>query len=139
MNKLTKSLMLSGLVSLPFASGLALAGDAATLVPKISVYSEYDTAEFRKRLKSRLCNSIWTIRTRAAFTLGRSCPTSKWLKDTAKAGGFSTSAQLEWDLFGGYRFEVVKDVTVDVGYLRYEYPSAGAFIPSPIPTRSTPA
>ena len=55
----------------------------------------------------------------------------KWLKDTAEVNGFSTDANIEWDIYGGYKFEIVKDVTLDVGYLRYEYPSSGAFNPKP--------
>ena len=55
----------------------------------------------------------------------------KWLKDTAYAGGFNTNANLEWDIYLGYKFEPIKDWTVDVGYLRYEYPRSGAFNPKP--------
>jgi uncharacterized protein (TIGR02001 family) len=46
-------------------------------------------------------------------------------------GGFSTKANIELDIYGGYKFEVVKDVTLDVGYLRYEYPSSSEFNPKP--------
>ncbi|APV52359.1 hypothetical protein BWI17_07950 [Betaproteobacteria bacterium GR16-43] len=55
----------------------------------------------------------------------------KWLKDTAYAGGFNTDANLEWDIYAGYKFEPIKDWTLDVGYLRYEYPRTGAFNPKP--------
>jgi uncharacterized protein (TIGR02001 family) len=48
-----------------------------------------------------------------------------------RGGGFSTSANIEWDIYGGYKFEVVKDWTVDLGYLRYEYPSSSEFSPKP--------
>ena len=67
----------------------------------------------------------------SGFYLGTFLSNIKWLKDAADAGGFSTSANVEWDLYGGYRFEVVKDVTLDVGYLRYEYPSSSDFNPKP--------
>jgi uncharacterized protein (TIGR02001 family) len=53
--------------------------------------------------------------------------------------GFTTSANIEWDIYGGYKFEVVKDWTLDLGYLRYEYPSSSDSTRSRIPTRSTPA
>jgi len=55
----------------------------------------------------------------------------KWLKDTATAGGFDTNARVEWDIYGGWRKEIYKDTTLDIGYLRYEYPSSGSFNPSP--------
>ena len=55
----------------------------------------------------------------------------KWLKDTAEVNGFSSNANIEWDIYGGYKWEVVKDWTLDLGYLRYEYPSSSEFNPKP--------
>lgn len=45
--------------------------------------------------------------------------TIKWTRD---AGG---DGDLEWDLYGGKRGEIVKDVSYDVGVLSYVYPSNG--------------
>lgn len=45
--------------------------------------------------------------------------TIKWTKD---AGG---SGDVEWDIYGGKRGELTKDVTYDVGLLGYVYPSNG--------------
>ena len=67
----------------------------------------------------------------SGFYLGTFLSNIKWLKDAADVSGFSTNANIEWDLYGGYHFEVVKDVTLDVGYLRYEYPSSSDFNPKP--------
>src|SRR5450759_2435740 len=129
MNKLTKTLLLSGLVSLPFASDLALAEDAptSTLVPKVSVYSEYEYRGISQTSEKPALQFNLDYTHPSGFYLGTFLSNIQWLTETAKAGGFSTNARVEWDLFGGYRFEVVKDVTVDVGYRRYEYPSSGAF------------
>lgn len=41
----------------------------------------------------------------------------KWLKDAGSDGS------LEIDVYGGYKYEIAKDVTVDVGALTYIYPS----------------
>ena len=49
------------------------------------------------------------------FYVGAWASTIKWIKD---AGG---GANLELDLYGGYKGEIAKDVGFDVGYLRYEY------------------
>jgi uncharacterized protein (TIGR02001 family) len=54
----------------------------------------------------------------AGFYVGTWLSTIKWIKD---AGG---GANVEWDLYGGWKNEIVKDVTLDVGVLRYQYPSA---------------
>lgn len=133
MNKLTKTLLLSGLVTLPLVSGFSYAEDAPTptLVPKISVYSEYEYRGISQTSEKPALQFNLDYTHPSGFYLGTFLSNIQWLKDTAKAGGFSTNARVEWDLFGGYRFEVVKDVTVDVGYLRYEYPSSSAFVPKP--------
>jgi len=52
-----------------------------------------------------------------AFYLGAWGSTIKWIKD---AGG---DADVEIDLYGGYKTEIAKDLTLDVGGLYYAYPS----------------
>jgi len=51
------------------------------------------------------------------FYVGAWGSTIQWLKD---AGG---DADLELDFYGGYKFEPTKGLTVDLGVLRYQYPS----------------
>jgi uncharacterized protein (TIGR02001 family) len=53
----------------------------------------------------------------AGFYVGTWLSTIKWIKD---AGG---NADVEWDIYGGYKTEIAKDLTLDVGVLRYQYPS----------------
>jgi uncharacterized protein (TIGR02001 family) len=64
------------------------------------------------------------------FYLGAWASTIKWIKD---AGG---DASAEIDLYGGYKGEIAKDVTFDVGVLTYQYPS-NKLAPAPTPPRST--
>ena len=52
------------------------------------------------------------------FYVGTWASTIKWIKD---AGG---NASVEIDVYGGYKTEVAKDLTLDVGLLQYIYPSA---------------
>lgn len=49
--------------------------------------------------------------------LGAWTSTIQWIKDS---GG---DANVELDLYGGYKGEIAKDLTYDVGVLRYQYPS----------------
>jgi uncharacterized protein (TIGR02001 family) len=49
------------------------------------------------------------------FYIGTWASTIKWVKD---AGG---SSAIEFDFYGGYKTEVAKDLTVDVGVLKYYY------------------
>jgi len=51
------------------------------------------------------------------FYVGAWASTIKWIKD---AGG---DAKVEVDLYGGYKTEVAKGLTLDVGLLQYYYPS----------------
>jgi uncharacterized protein (TIGR02001 family) len=51
------------------------------------------------------------------FYVGTWASTIKWIKD---AGG---DAKVEVDLYGGYKTEVAKDLTLDVGLLQYYYAS----------------
>lgn len=55
-----------------------------------------------------------------------------WLSDTSLA----TGAGMEWDIYGGYKGSVSKDVGYDVGILTYNYPhktlAAGAASPNTV-------
>lgn len=63
----------------------------------------------------------------SGFYIGTFLSSIKWTKEAAKSlrdSGYtiSTNNNLEWDIYGGYKFSPVKDLTLDIGYLRYEYP-----------------
>jgi uncharacterized protein (TIGR02001 family) len=53
----------------------------------------------------------------SGFYIGTWASTIKWIKD---AGG---DAGVEIDVYGGYKTEVAKGLTLDVGLLQYVYPS----------------
>ena len=130
MQDLPKALLVAGIASAGLATPLVHAEEALPSV-KLSVFSEYEyrgISQTSEKPAGQL-NIDWSHS--SGFYLGTFVSNIKWLKDAAEVGGFSTSANLEWDIFGGYKFEPVKDVSIDVGYLRYEYPSSGAFHPKP--------
>ncbi|KNZ34062.1 MAG: hypothetical protein AD742_01090 [Methylibium sp. NZG] len=54
----------------------------------------------------------------AGFYVGAWASTIKWIED---AGG---DAKIEIDLYGGYKGEITKDLSFDVGLLQYIYPGA---------------
>jgi uncharacterized protein (TIGR02001 family) len=148
MKTIAKHLAIAGAVALSLTHYQAMAQQAApvapapeaaapepapvnTLVPKVSLYSEYEYRGISQTAEKPAAQFNLDYTHTSGFYLGTFVSNVKWLKEAAKAGGFSTSAQIEWDLFGGYKFDIAKDVTLDVGYLRYEYPSSGVFHPSP--------
>lgn len=55
----------------------------------------------------------------SGFYLGAWASSIKWIRD----GGGKGSVEL--DLYGGYKLEVAKDLTLDLGFLAYVYPSNG--------------
>ena len=132
------TLSLSARAQTPAPDAAAAAAPAAaeptppwTLTPKIAIYSEYEYRGIAQSSEEPALQFNLDYAHQSGFYLGTFLSNIKWLKDTADAGGFSTSANMEWDLYGGYRFEIVKDWTLDLGYLRYEYVNSGAFNPKP--------
>lgn len=45
----------------------------------------------------------------------------RWIKEAGTAANIETKGDVELDIYGGYKGEISKDFTYDVGYLRYEY------------------
>ena len=142
MQKMPKVLLLAASTGLAMAVGIARADDkpadaAAAPTPehtftgKAALYSEYEYRGISQTSEKPALQLNLDYAHSSGLYLGTFLSNIKWLKDTAEVNGFSTSAGLEWDIYGGYRFEVVKDVTLDIGYLRYEYPSSSEFSPKP--------
>jgi uncharacterized protein (TIGR02001 family) len=57
--------------------------------------------------------------TAGSFYAGVWASNIKWIKDL----GPGSKGQMELDVYGGYKYEVAKDITLDVGALAYVYPS----------------
>lgn len=57
------------------------------------------------------------------FTLANGLYLGNW-NSSVSGNSYNNGASLEIDLYGGYRFEPVKDLTADVGFLYYLYPGA---------------
>lgn len=133
MHKMAKALAAAAVVAaLPLVPGAALAADSPhSFTGKAALYSEYEYRGISQTSEDPALQLTLDYAHASGFYLGTFVTNIKWLKDTAIAGGFSTGADIEWDIYGGYKFEVMKGWTLDLGYLRYEYPSSGAFNPKP--------
>lgn len=115
--------------SLSIASvAVALAALSAVAVPSISLAADSSVAfnagvvtdyRYRGISQSRLQPALQggVDFTAGAFYLGAWGSTIKWIKD---GGG---DANVEIDLYGGYKGEISKGVTYDIGALAYQYPS----------------
>jgi uncharacterized protein (TIGR02001 family) len=139
MQKLPKALLVAGLTGLTGYQGVALAQAPAapepapvhTFTGKVALYTEYEYRGISQTSEKPALQLTLDYAHASGFYIGTFVTNIKWLKDYADVGGFSTNANIEWDIYGGYKFEVAPGWTADVGYLRYEYPSSGAFNPKP--------
>jgi len=132
MQKLPKVLLLAGLAGLTM-SGVARADDPPehSFTGKAALYSEYEYRGISQTSEKPAVQLNLDYAHKSGAYVGTFLSNIKWLKDTAQVNGFSTKANIEWDIYAGYKFEVVKDFTLDLGYLRYEYPSSKEFSPKP--------
>jgi len=122
---MNKSILILGVASLlnvaaqaadaPAAEAPAEAA-ASPLSFNVGVFSDY---RYRGISQTRLKPAIQAgvdYALPAGFYIGAWVSNIKWIKD---AGG---EANVEVDLYGGYKGEITKDLTFDVGVLRYQYP-----------------
>jgi uncharacterized protein (TIGR02001 family) len=103
----------------------ALAATALSVVPTVALaevafnVGAFTDYRYRGISQSRLKPAFqfgadWT---EGPFYLGAWASTIQWVKD---AGGKSN---FELDLYGGYKGEIAKDFTYDLGFLTYQFPS----------------
>jgi uncharacterized protein (TIGR02001 family) len=132
MNKVAKALLLAGASGLPFLSTAARADDPPThsFTGKVALYSEYEYRGISQTSEKPALQLNLDYAHASGFYVGTFVSNIKWLKDAAEVSGFSSNANIEWDIYGGYK-RAFGDVTLDVGYLRYEYPSSSEFNPKP--------
>ena len=129
---LPKALLLAGLAATPFMSGIAQAAESS-FSGKVALYSEYEYRGITQTAEEPALQLTLDYAHSSGFYVGTFVTNIKWLKEYGKIASppFDPDAPIEWDLYAGYKFEVAKDWTVDVGYLRYQYPGANEFVPKP--------
>jgi uncharacterized protein (TIGR02001 family) len=123
-----KALCLAGAVALTFLATAARADDPPehSFTGKVGFYSEYEYRGISQTSERPALQLNLDYAHKSGFYIGTFVSNIKWLKDTADVNGFTTDARFEWDIYGGYK-HAFGDVTVDVGYLRYEYPNSSDF------------
>jgi uncharacterized protein (TIGR02001 family) len=111
----------------------APAAPESSLTPKVSLYTEYEYRGISQTSEKPALQFNLDYSHPSGFYAGAFLTNITWLKDYKDIGAASKSASVELDLFAGYKFEVVKDVTLDIGYLHYEYPGAKGLAGLPKP------
>jgi uncharacterized protein (TIGR02001 family) len=117
-------LAMAALTALSAIPAVSQAEDANPLSFNVSLVSDY---RFRGISQSRLDPALQGGADYAfpnGFYIGTWMSTISWIKDAGKIAGVDTgSAPVEWDFYGGYKGEIQKDFTYDVGALQYYYPA----------------
>ncbi len=115
-----KSIFVALAATLTLSSTLVLAEEAASpLSFNVSLTSDY---RYRGLSQSRLNPALQGGADYAfsnGFYIGTWASTIKWIKDAPYNGG----ANVEIDIYGGYKTEIASGLTLDVGALTYIYPS----------------
>jgi uncharacterized protein (TIGR02001 family) len=118
-----KKLILAAAVMAAFAASFAHAEDKKPdneLSFNASVVSDYRYRGIsQSRLDPALQGGADFVNNPTGLYVGTWLSTIKWTKD---AGG---SGDIEWDIYGGKKGEITKDISYDVGVLSYVYPSNG--------------
>ena len=126
MKKLASVLALAGVAALPFltasvhAQTQAPAAEAPAAEPltfNIGVVSEYRYRNISQTRGKPALQGGADYAFENGFYLGTWASTITWIKD---AGG---SSNVEIDIYGGHKGELVKDLSYDVGFLQYYYPN----------------
>jgi uncharacterized protein (TIGR02001 family) len=118
-----KKMILSAVIAAAFAGNLAHAEDKKPdneVSFNAALASDY---RFRgisqSRLQPALQGGVDYTHNPSGFYAGSWLSSIKWTKD---GGG---NGDIEWDLYGGKRGEIVKNLSYDVGVLAYVYPANG--------------
>ena len=131
---MNKSILILGVASLlnvaaqaadaPAAAAPAAApAEASPLSFNIGVFSEYRFRGISQTRSKPAVQGGADYAFASGFYLGTWLSNIKWIKDTGQITGVDVgSANVEWDLYGGYKGEIAKDFTYDVGVLQYYYP-----------------
>ena len=105
----------------PAPAAEAAAAPADPLSFNISLISDY---RYRGLSQTRLRPALQGGADYAfdsGFYVGTWLSTISWIKDAQSGAGVGGSAPAEWDFYGGYKTEVAKGLTLDVGGLEYFY------------------
>lgn len=109
-------LALASTLALTAMPQVTLAQEASPLSFNVALTSDYRYRGIsQSRLKPALSAGV-DYALPAGFYIGAWASSIKWIKD------FGGDADVEIDLYGGYKGEIMPGLSFDVGALRYQYP-----------------
>ena len=131
MTKLPQALIFAAVLAPGFALAQAPAPAPAapptpehTFTGKVALYSEYEYRGQSQTSEKPALQLNLDYAHASGFYIGTFLTNIKWLQDTGKVLGTPIDGKIEWDIYGGYKWGFADGWTLDVGYLRYEYPGS---------------
>jgi uncharacterized protein (TIGR02001 family) len=115
------------LAALTLATGavFAQAAPATTLTYNAGVVTDYRYRGITQSRNEAAVQGGVDYAHKSGFYVGAWASTIKWIADYSYSGGTKTgtdtSGNVELDVYGGYKFDLTKDMSMDVGFLRYQY------------------
>ena len=123
--KMSKKTLTLAALTLVSGAVFAQAAPATTLTYNAGVVTDYRYRGITQSRNEAAVQGGVDYAHKSGFYVGAWASTIKWIADYSYSGGTKTgtdtSGNLELDLYGGYKFDLTKDVTMDVGFLRYQY------------------
>lgn len=116
------SLIASALVAPLAARAQSKPEPEFTLTGNMALSSEYLYRGIAQTNRKPAISGGLDFAHKSGFYVGNWNSNISWISD----GNPGLSAPIEMDFYGGYKFEVVKDFTLDLGVLSYYYPMSGA-------------
>ena len=135
MKLVMKSILAASVMSAAFSASVrAEETPEHSFATKVTLISEYEYRGLTQTAEKPAVQLNLDYAHKSGFYLGTFLTNISWIKDTKdEFRASSGKGPVEWDIFGGYKFEIAKDWTMDVGYLHYEYPSAKGLAGLPKP------
>jgi uncharacterized protein (TIGR02001 family) len=121
-----KTLIASSVVAALSVPAIAFAEDAPAATPSpftgnVTLASEYIYRGIGQTNRKPAVQGGFDYAHPSGFYVGTWGSSISWLGDAGMG-----SYNMEWDIYGGYKTEVAKDLTLDVGGLEYYYPGQRA-------------
>lgn len=118
-----KQQQFTAVLALTLATGTVMAQTAtpepeSTLAFNAGVVSEYRYRGIAQSAKKPALQGGLDYAHKSGFYVGAWGSTINWIKDTDPS---NSKGPVEIDVYGGYKTEIAKDVTLDVGGLKYWY------------------
>jgi uncharacterized protein (TIGR02001 family) len=125
-----KKAILAGAMAAAMVPGIAAAADSPhTLTGNVGLYSQYIFRGLTQTNGDPAVQGGFDYSHASGFYAGTWASNISWLRDGVLATGagapaYGSGGSLEWDFYGGYKWSLPSDFTLDLGTLYYYYPGS---------------